>query len=153
MSKVAVTKGTHYVAYDDTETAHEHEVTGWVGWVAFGGFLMILAGMFQAIAGLVALFQQSFYTVAPNQIILIHNIHTWGWVNLIIGAVVFLAGFALFTGATWARVLGVLFAMSYAVANLVAISLYPVWSIIGITLAVLVMYALIVHGGELKEPV
>lgn len=129
------------------------EVTGWVGWVGFAGILMILQGVFQAIAGLVGIFHSSFYLVTDNsqQLLIFSNIRAWGWINLIVGIVVFLAGISLFTGATWARVVAVIMAMAAAVANLLSITLYPVWSIIGITLSVLVMYAVIVHGGELKE--
>jgi hypothetical protein len=45
----------------------------------------------------------------------------------------------------------VLVAMSAAVTNLVGMSLYPVWSVIGVLLSVLVIYAVIVHGGEMRE--
>jgi hypothetical protein len=128
-------------------------VSGWVGWIGFAGFMMILSGIFQAIAGLVGIFRDSFYLVSDNsnQLLLIHNVHTWGWVNLLIGTIVLLAGISLFSGSTWSRVIAVLMAMAAAVANLVSITLYPVWSVIAITLSVLVIYAVIVHGSELRE--
>jgi hypothetical protein len=151
----AVTHGVHSSAYDDryVEDKVGHEATGWVGWVGFAGFMMILSGIFQAIAGLVGIFRDTFFLVQnnSNQLLLIHNVHTWGWVNLIIGTIVLLGGISLFSGSAWSRVLAVLLAMSAAVANLVSISLYPVWSVIAITLSVLVIYAVIVHGRELRE--
>jgi hypothetical protein len=154
MSEI-VHKGAHHARYSDYDDVREseHEATGWVGWISFGGFLMILSGIFQSIAGLVAIFRDNFFVVSSNsnQLLVIHDIKTWGWVNLTIGIVVMLAGFALFSGRMWSRVLAVLFAMGAAIANLVSITLYPIWSIIAITLSVLVMYAVIVHGSELKE--
>jgi hypothetical protein len=149
MSEVA-RKHVQDMAYMD-EYEDETEVTGWVGWVGFAGFMMILSGIFQAIAGLVGIFQDKFYVVNSNQLLVINNISTWGWVNLIFGSIVLLAGIALFSGATWARVLAVMFAMGSAVVNLVGLSLYPVWSLTCIVLSVLVIYAVMVHGGELKE--
>lgn len=153
MSEIAQ-KGYHNITYD--EHAHEMEeaeVTGWVGWVAFAGFMMLLSGMFQAIAGLVAIFRDTFFLVAnnSNQLLIVQNIHTWGWINLLAGSIVILAGISLFSGTTWARTIAVLFAMMATIVNLVSITLYPIWSILSITLSVLVIYAVIVHGGELKR--
>jgi hypothetical protein len=149
-----VTRGAHPAAYDERyETEAEHATTGWVGWVGFAGVMMILEGIFQAISGLVGIFNTAFFAVSntSNQLLVIHDIHTWGWVNLIMGFIVMAAGFSLFSGATWARVLAVLLAMVAAISNLVSISLYPVWSIIAITISILVIYAVVVHGGELRE--
>jgi hypothetical protein len=148
MSEIA-RKGVSHVAYSDYED--ETEVTGWVGWIGFAAIMMILSGTFQAIAGLVGIFKDTFYAVSANQLLVVTNVHTWGWINLIIGAVVVLAGVSLFSGTTWSRVVATLFAMGAAVVNLVAISLYPVWSIICLTMSVLVIYAVLVHGSELKE--
>lgn len=150
MSEIAH-KGVHHVTYADEYETEGTEVTGWVGWVGFAGFMMVLSGIFQAIAGLVGLFRDTFYVVSNNQLLVINNVHSWGWFNLIMGAIVLLAGISLFSGTTWSRVVAVILAMGAAIANLVSIPLYPVWSIICLTLSVLVIYAVIVHGGELKQ--
>jgi len=152
MSEI-VTRAHHHAAYNPSYVAEEQHVSGWVGWIGFAGFLMILSGAFQAIDGLIGIFRSSFFLVSnnSNQLVLIQNVHSWGWVNLIIGAVVVLAGISLFSGTTWSRVIAVILAMFAATANLVAIALYPIWSIIVIALSVMVMYAVIVHGSELKE--
>jgi hypothetical protein len=152
MSEIAQ-RGAHHLTYDDAYEEDEQRVTGWVGWVGFAGFLMVLSGIFQIIAGLVGIFRDSFFLVSnnSNQLLLVNNVHTWGWINLIIGSIVLLAGISLFSGSTWSRVVAVFVAMGAAITNLVSMSLYPVWSIIGITLSVVIMYAVIVHGGELEE--
>lgn len=152
MSEIA-SKGIHHSPTYEYDDAEEREVTGWVGWVGFAGFLMILSGIFQGIAGLVAIFRDTFFVVADNssQLLVVSNVHTWGWINLVVGSIVLLAGMSLFSGTTWSRVIAVTLAMAAAITNLVNITLYPVWSIICIVLSVLVMYAVIVHGGELKE--
>jgi hypothetical protein len=74
---------------------------------------------------------------------------TWGWIHLIAVIVVFLAGLAVFKGSVWARTVGVIVAMLSAIVNFAFLPYYPVWSIIIITVDVLVIWALIVHGREL----
>jgi hypothetical protein len=152
MSEIAQ-RGAHNITYNDAYEEDEQHITGWVGWVGFAGFLMILSGIFQIIAGLVGIFRDAFFLVTNNssQLLVINNVHTWGWVNLIVGSIVVLAGLSLFSGSTWARIVAVFLAMGAAITNLVSMSLYPVWSIICIALSVLIMYAIIVHGGELEE--
>jgi hypothetical protein len=149
------TKGMHPATYDDRymDESETHEVTGWVGWVGFAGFMMMLGGIFQAIAGLVGIFNEAFFAVtnSANQLLVIHDVQTWGWFNLIMGSIIVAGGLSLFSGSTWSRVLAVTLAMFSAIANLVSISLYPVWSIICLTISILVIYAVIVHGGELRE--
>lgn len=150
MSEVAH-KGVHGMAYESSYVDEERQATGWVGWVGFAGFMMLLSGVFQAIAGLVALFRDTFYVVTSSQILVLNDIHTWGWVNLIVGIIVALAGVSLFSGTTWSRIVAVLFAMGAAIVNMAWLPLYPIWSIICIALSILVIYAVVAHGGELKE--
>lgn len=125
------------------------DVTGWVGWVYFAGVMMALLGFFEMIAGFTALFKDSYYVVLPNSIVSV-SWTTWGWVHLILGIVVLLAGFAVLAGQMWGRALGVLIAVLAAVANMLFIPAYPVWSIIMLVVCVLVIYALIAHGAEAK---
>ena len=79
------------------------------------------------------------------------NYKAWGWLDLILGIIVLLAGYELFRGALWARVVAVALAALSIIANMAFMSAYPLWSILIIVLNVLVVYALLVHGGELKE--
>jgi hypothetical protein len=128
----------------------DNNVSGWVGWIFFAGFMMILLGAFQAIAGLTALLKDT-WLVVGEQNLLVLDFTTWGWIHLILGVVVLIAGFSVMQGRTWARILGVIFAGLVVVSNLAYISAYPLWSVLTITVAVLVIFALTVHGGELKE--
>ena len=127
------------------------EATGWVGWIAFAGVIMIMVGAFQAIAGLVALFQRGFYLVTESNLIVNVNYTGWGWVHLALGVLMAAAGFGVFAGQMWARVTGVVLAGLAALVNLAFIPAYPVWSLILIALDVIVIYALVVHGREMKS--
>jgi hypothetical protein len=122
----------------------------WVGWVYFGGAMMILLGTFNLIEGLVALFNDQYYVATP-QGLLVFDITAWGWVHLIIGIAAIGVGIGVFTGATWARVTGVILCGINALAQLAFLSAYPVWAVIVIALDVLVIWALIVHGDEARD--
>ncbi len=126
------------------------EVTGWAGWVIFGAMMMILLGSFQAIAGLVALFDDGYYLVGKSGLVVSVDYTAWGWVHLAVGLVALAAGFGLFTGATWARVLGIGVAGISAILNFLWMPAYPLWALTMITLDVLVVYAIAAHGGEMK---
>ena len=124
--------------------------TGWVGWIIFAGVTMIVLGAFQIIEGLVAVFQRGYYLVTSNNLLVHVNYSAWGWVHFGIGVAIVLVGFGVMTGAMWARVLGIAFAVISAIVNLAFIAAYPVWGIIIIALDVLVIYALAVHGREMR---
>jgi hypothetical protein len=130
---------------------HEKNATsGWLGWVYFAGAMMAVLGIFEIIEALTALYKHAYYVVAPNSIVTF-SFTTWGWIHLIIGIVVLLAGFAVLAGQMWGRVIGVLIAIISAVVNLVFLPAYPIWSILVILIDILVIYALVVHGSEAAE--
>jgi hypothetical protein len=125
--------------------------SGWVGWVLFAGIMMILAGSFHAISGLVALFRDDYYIVRSSGLVLNVDYTAWGWTHLLLGLLVFAAGCGAVVGQTWARAVGVILALLSAVANMLFIAAYPVWSIVIVTIDVIIIYSLIVHGREVKS--
>jgi len=125
--------------------------TGWTGWVAFGGIMMILIGVFEAIEGLVALFKDDYFLVTKNGLLVTTNFTAWGWTHIVLGAIVAAVGFGVLAGQTWARVVGIGLVMVNAIVNIAFLAAYPVWSTIIITLDVFVIYALAVHGREMQN--
>jgi hypothetical protein len=121
----------------------------WGGWITFAGTMMILLGSFQVIEGLVALLSPGFYAIGPEGLLVSVDYNAWGWVHLGIGVLLVAAGGGLFTGQTWARVIGIVLAGLSALVNLAFIAAYPFWSIIVIAVDVVVIYALSVHGREM----
>ena len=117
-------------------------VSGWaVGGITFAGVIMILVGSFQTIAGLVAIIDDDFYVVAQNYTFDVDTT-AWGWIHLLLGILILLAGFALFAGSAWAAVTAVVLAVLSAIANFFFIPYYPFWSLLMIALAVWVIWSL-----------
>src|SRR5215207_6157234 len=91
----------------ETGTVNGDPPTAWAGWVIFGGVMLIMLGTFQVVEGLVALFDDGFYAVASNGLVVDVDYNTWGWVHTIIGVVGILAGLGLLAGNMAARIVGV----------------------------------------------
>jgi hypothetical protein len=124
--------------------------SGWVGWAYFAGFMMMILGGMQAIAGLAAIFKSGFYVVSQNHLLLL-DYRQWGWTALILGILIFFAGLELFRGAMWARIVAVVLAGLSFLANMAFVNSYPIWSILIMVVDVFVIYSLLVHGNELKD--
>jgi hypothetical protein len=125
--------------------------TAWTGWVVFAAFMMIMVGTFQAIEGLVALFDDGYYHVTENALVVNVDYTYWGWTHLLLGALLIVAGVGVLAGNIVARMVAIVLAGVSALVNLVFIEAYPIWAVIIITVDVLVIYALIVHGRELHD--
>jgi hypothetical protein len=74
-----------------------------------------------------------------------------GWIHMILGVIVALAGFGLLAGRTWARAVGITLAVLSAIANFMFIPYHPFWALLVIALDVFVIWALAAHGGELRD--
>jgi len=122
-----------------------------VGFILFAAIMMIMVGVFQAIQGLIGIFENEFY-VATRKYLFEFDATRWGWIHLILGLLVAFAGWGLFSGRTWARVVGITLAVLSAIANFLFIPYYPFWSLLIITLDVFVIWALAAHGGDMREP-
>jgi hypothetical protein len=124
--------------------------TAWTGWIAFASFMMFLVGSFQVIQGLVAIFDNGYYHVTNSGLVVAIDYTAWGWTHLVLGILLILSGVGVLAGNLAARVVAVVLAALSAIANMLFIEAYPVWSIIIITVDVLVIYAVTVHGRELR---
>jgi len=122
-----------------------------VGWTAFAGVMMILIGVWWIFAGLVGLINDNFY-VKTKDYIFQFNTTTWGWIHLIVGAIVLLAGFGVFAGAVWARTIGVIMAVVTAVVSFAWLPWYPLWALLIAAASITVIWALTAHGRDIAEP-
>ena len=121
-----------------------------VGITAFAAIMMMTVGAFQAIQGVVALLNDTFYVVGQKWTFSF-DITTWGWIHLIVGAGIAAAGFFLLTGAVWARAVGIGVAAVSALLNFAWMPYYPAWSMVIIAVDVFVIWALSVLGREVSN--
>ena len=149
MADRAAIEGSGVATEGGTEM-QEREPSGWaIGWITFAAFMMIIIGAFHVIAGLVAIIDDKFYVVG-KEYVLQFDTTTWGWIHLLLGIVVGLAGISLFSGAIWARTVGVILALISAIAAFAWLPYYPVWGIIILAMAVTVVWALTAHGRDIE---
>lgn len=124
--------------------------TEWAGWVRFAAIILLVSGIFSGIQGLAAVVgPDTYYAVVEGELFLL-NVEGWGWVNLFVGALQLVTAIGLFSEAGWARVTAIVVAVLSAVVQMFLVPLQPWWSFIIIAIDILIIYAVIVRGQELR---
>jgi hypothetical protein len=118
-----------------------------VGFTYFAAVMMILGGAFDALQGFAAVVKSNYFVVGPGYAYTL-NATSWGWIHMILGVIIVLAGAALLNGAIWARTIGVILAIFIGISNFLWLPYQPVWSILIIACCVLIVWALTVHGRD-----
>jgi hypothetical protein len=126
----------------------------WAGWIRLGAVLMMIIGFIDFFQGLIAIIRGSYYTLTPNQIILVDT-RTWGWVMLFWGIIVIAAGWGLTLGASWARWFTIVVASLNIMVQLgfLGSSNHTLWSLTGVALSAIVLYAVTVRWEDASETV
>jgi hypothetical protein len=126
--------------------------TSWGGWVGFAGIILLLNGIFSLFQALVALLTPAGYYNTTGAGLFLMSVNGYGWWNLVVGLLLIAIAGGLVAGAPWARIIAVILAALSAVGQLFLIPAQPWWSIIVITLDVLIIYAVTVHGRDFRAP-
>jgi hypothetical protein len=124
--------------------------TGWAGFLAFAGVMLAILGLFQLMSGLTALFREDFYAVGPSGLVVQVSYDAWGWGLLALGAVSIFAAALLLRGNMFGRVLAGIIAVVSSLFHLAFLNAHPWWSVLAIAFNVVVLYAIAMHGSELK---
>lgn len=123
--------------------------SGWaVGFTAFSGIMMVLMGFWWLFVGLVAVLNDEFYVVTQEWIFKF-DVTTWGWIHMGLGLLILLAGFGLFSGAVWARTVGVILAVISALVAFAWMPYYPLWAVIFVAVSVAIIWSLTSHGRDI----
>ncbi len=131
--------------------APARETSGWaIGWIFFAATMMMLIGTFQAIAGLIAIVNDQFY-VATREYVFRFDTTEWGWIHLVWGVLIAVAGGFVLTGSVLARTVGVVMAVVSAILGFAWLPYSPVWGVTIIAIAVSVIWALTAHGRDVAE--
>ena len=113
------------------------------GWRTFSGVIFYLVGGFNVVGGLAALFKDEVFAVGKDGL-LVADYTAWGWFLLVLGLVQLAVGVGIFRDRGWGRLLGVLLALLSAMLHIAFLVAFPAFSLITITLSVLVVYGLVV---------
>jgi len=124
------------------------------GWIVFAAAMLMVIGSIDFIEGLIAVIRKQYYVVTPSQVI-IFNMTTWGWLTLLWGIVMFLAGMALWAGQSWARWFAIVVCSINVLGQLswLGSGSYPLWTLTAIALDIIVIYALTVRWTGYSESV
>ena len=122
---------------------------GAVGWITFAGFMLVISGGFSMLEGLGMVIHASNFP--GKDAIFQQNGKTWGWYYIILGIVLLLSGFGVFSGNVLARTVGVIAATVAALGAFATVQLQPVWNIAVIAVSIAVIWALTAHGRDIKK--
>jgi hypothetical protein len=129
-----------------TSTAGRADTSSWaVGFAWFAAAMLIMIGAFQFFEGLAAVIENEFFVVGPNYVYEF-DVTAWGWIHMILGVIVAFAGWAVFSGQTWARAVGITVAVISAIAQFFYIPYYPIWAVLIIALCVACIWGLAAFG-------
>jgi hypothetical protein len=121
-----------------------------IGWTMFAAIMMLILGAWWVIAGIAGIAKDDILVNGLKYTFKL-DVTTWGWIHLLLGILVFLAGIALFRGAVWARSIGVVLAVLSALVGFAWLPYYPVWGVIFVVIAVFVIWSLTAHGRDIAQ--
>ena len=121
------------------------------GWVMFAGVMLVVLGCTNTVEGVAAVTGSDFFVTRAHY--LFGDLSTWGWVIWVIGVAQGLTGVGVLLKNQFARWAGVAFASANALAQMLMMPAYPLWSLALLSLDILVMYGLVVYGGRVYRAV
>jgi vacuolar-type H+-ATPase subunit I/STV1 len=132
------------------DTHPQHRVDrGWGGWIVFAGLMTVLLGLYHAAAGFTALFRDDVYLTTPEGAAVSTNFTAWGWLQIVLGVVLVVAGVRLFSSRKlWSRIVVVLVALAQILVEFVYLTVTPLWSGVAIVVGIVCVYAVVVHGRD-----
>jgi hypothetical protein len=119
------------------------------GWVAFSGVLLLIVGTINTIEGIAAIGNAHFFVHNTNYVFA--SLNTWGWIALCIGVVQLLVGLGVFAKNQFARWAGVFILSLNALAQLLMMPAYPLWSLLIFTVDILAIYGLVAYGQHITD--
>jgi hypothetical protein len=119
------------------------------GWIAFAAILLLVIGSIDFMQGLIALFEDEYFVVTGSGFLVV-DLTAWGWVMLIWGVLLVLAGLGLASAQGWARWFAIVVVCVNIIAQLgfLGNSQYPLWSLTVMALNIVVLYALTARWTE-----
>jgi hypothetical protein len=117
------------------------------GWLTFAAILLVFAGLMKLFDAIWAFRAKGNLGTASFKATFGDKISSYGWIWLLVGIVLILAGFAVLQRSQLGRWIGIIAAVIGAITAMSWMPYFPVWALTYVFLAVLVIYALAAHGG------
>jgi hypothetical protein len=121
------------------------------GWIGFASLMLLIIGFIDFFQGIIALLEDEYFVVTGAGYLVV-DLTAWGWVMVIWGAVLLVAGVGLAAAQTWARWFSIVVVSLNVFAQLgfLGNSQYPLWALTALTLNIVVLYALTARWSESK---
>ncbi|HZC73628.1 MAG TPA: hypothetical protein VE442_23245 [Jatrophihabitans sp.] len=118
------------------------------GWVEFAAVVLVTAGIMRVFD---AIWAFRYNGVLPHNLedaIFGHSLNTYGWIYLVVAALLIIAGFMVLQGSQIARWFGIVAGALGAISAIWWMPYYPVWSLTYIAIGATAVYALVAYGGR-----
>jgi hypothetical protein len=125
--------------------------SGWVAWIMLGALLLILLGVVHLLTGLVALLRPQILATTRSHLLVPVSLDALAWLHVVLGVIAVIVGFSLLRGSGWARWTAIVLAFLAILVNFAFIAVYPIWAVLAIAFAAIVIYAVVVHGSEMAD--
>ncbi len=116
------------------------------GWTLFAGIALLVAGIMRIFDSIWAF---RYHGVLPSNLeaaLFGHTLKTYGWVYLVVGIILILAGFGVMAKSQLSRWIGIVAAAILGISAIWWMPYYPIWSLTYIGICFFVIYALAAYG-------
>ena len=135
-------------AYEpETRREPSAEASRGEGWILFAGVMLMLAGILNAVWGIAAI-DDSTYFNGDNRFVIFDSLNTWGWFLLLAGILQLIAAFSVWSRHAYGQVAGIFFASLNAMLLLFTVNVFPFAAFMLFLVDLLVIYGLAVYGGR-----
>src|SRR6266702_2548033 len=116
------------------------------GLVFFAAILLLMVGFFNMIYGIAAIANSHVFVANAHYVFA--NLHTWGWITLIISVLQLLAAAGILAGNQLARWFAVAVLALNAIDMMFFVPAYPFWALTIIAMDVVALYGLCAYGSR-----
>jgi hypothetical protein len=117
-----------------------------VGWLVFAAVVIAVLGVLNVVYGIAAISSSTFYASGAKYIL--GNLSAYGWLLTVVGAVQVCAALGVLAFAEWARWVGIVSAGVNAVLQVLFMQAAPLLAVTLYAVDLVVVYALVVYGGD-----
>jgi hypothetical protein len=115
------------------------------GLLVFASVLLMVVGFFNFIDGIAAVADSHFFVANAHYVI--GDLRTWGWCVMLLGALQIVVAFGVLYGNQVARWTAVALIGLNAIAQMMFLPSYPLWSLTIIAIDVVALWGLCAYGG------